>query len=480
MSYAKKTMFSSAWGVGLGLVNQLCSLIVFVILSRYLSVQEFGLVALCFLVTEMLVSLSNFGINQLLIQRPYWSDRFASSCFKLVIFVSLIFSLLMIFVAAPLAEQFFLEGSFSLLSLLSLVPLISSISNVSVAKLLRKFDNRTVTLVNSVSTISSSILTLVLVYLDFGVISVVFGRLFQSALATCTFQFVSPFIPNYKYRKLHRKKILAFGIPVFGQVFLTFISSRVVNFVSLFMLGSTAFAFVSVAQRAIRLATEVTVTPLNGVLLQSFSRVKHDASLEATYIRVVKIASFIIYPMFVGLSTLSTEVIYILFGDKWLESANLLSILCYTVVVSLPIWFLPTILVARAQTRTVLKLNIIGSCIAILSTAIGAFYSMEGLVYAALLASIITIPIKIKLIEKHVQMRYIKVILSCAPSLIASLMMAISITHLDLAAFFELNVHFELITKVGIGFLLYIVFSFLVFRKNTIDVLNEFKMVIVK
>lgn len=480
MSYAKKTMLSSAWGVGLGLVGQVCSLIVFVILSRHLSVQEFGLVALCFLVTEMLVSLSNFGINQLLIQRPYWSDRFASSCFKVVASVSLLFSILMVLVAAPLAEHFFLEGSFSLLSLLSLVPLVSSASIVSVAKLLRNFDNRTVTLVNSTITISSSILTIVLVLLDFGVLSVVIGRLFQCIVASCTFQFISPFIPKHKYKKFHSKRIFAFGIPVFCQIFLTFISSRVVNFVSLFMLGSTAFAFVSVAQRAIRLATEVTVTPLNGILLQSFSRVKHDASLESSYIRVVKVASFIIFPMFMGLSLLSSQVIQILFGDKWLESAHLLSILCYTVVVSLPIWFLPTVLVAKGLTRTVLKLNIYGSCIAIVATALGAIYSMEGLVYAAVLASIITIPIKIRLISKHIQMRYSKVMLSCAPSFVASLMMAIGVNSIDLVELFALNVYFELVAKIGIGFVFYAAISFLAFRGNTIDVLNEFKVVINK
>ena len=79
MSLKKKATKGSIWTsltrTGINVVDFL----VYAYLARVLTLEEFGLAGFCFLFIEFANTLVNAGVNQNLVQRDKWEDRYAAS-----------------------------------------------------------------------------------------------------------------------------------------------------------------------------------------------------------------------------------------------------------------------------------------------------------------------------------------------------------------------------------------------------------------
>ncbi|MDP5029947.1 oligosaccharide flippase family protein [Paraglaciecola sp.] len=473
MTTAKKTLFGTIWNVLLNIFNQASSLIVYVLLARILSVEEFGLMAYCFLITEMVILFSNFGVNQILIQKPNWSERLASNCFWFLLIISVLLGLILSGIIAPLSEFYFYEGSGVMLVALATVPILNSISLVSLAKLQRHFQNRVITIINVVCTTIGGGISILLVFQGYGVWSVIVGRILQTLFTTILFLSVERYIPKYPLRKKYFYLIFKFGLPLFYNTCLTFVSTRSINLATAFLLGSAQFAFVSVAQRALRMLSEITLTPLNAVLLPAFSRVDKNTKLSDVYCRVVTIASTLVLPMYLGLGAVSEEAVFLLFGEQWGSSADLLLIFCFGSVVSVLGWFLPTLLISKGHTSQSFKINVIATVFNIIFTIVGAYFSAKMAVLGLLLAAVTSLPIRFSLTNKTIPISLFEVFKASLPALISSLVMFCAIIWGFDLLHLELAILPLLLAKIGFGFAVYTFIMLVVFKKQSYQVIGQ-------
>jgi len=480
MTTAKKTVFGTFWNVLLNIFNQASSLIVYALLARILNVEQFGLIAFCFLMTEMVILFGNFGVNQILIQKSRWSNRLASSCFWFLLLISIVFAMILALIIAPISNNFFYTGSGMMLASLALAPIINSLSLVSLARMQRNFQYRPIAVVNAVSTTIGGGTSVFMVFQGYGVWAVVFGKLLQTTITTVLFVLYDKFIPMTVIKLKHVKVILNFGLPLFYTTCLNFFSSKSINFITAFLLGSAQFAFVSVAQRASRMLSEVTMTPLNATLLPAFSRVSRNTNLSDVYIRVVKIASVLIVPLYFGVAAIAEEVVFIVFGAQWEVSAELLRVLCFTISANVLGWFLPSMLVARGHTALVFKLNFYAMLSNIILITLGALHSVEGAVYGLFLSTIVTVIIKFRLVKSKVDISLTKVFLASLPALISSVVMVIVSFITFKYADLETTMFSLLILKILLGVFTYCALMFTVFYKHSKHVSTDLFSVLKK
>lgn len=473
MTIAKKTVFGALWNVSLNFYSQLSSLLIFALLARVLGVKEFGLMAFCFLITEMMVLLGNFGINQILIQRPKWNVRLAANCYWFLFLLSLIFASIIIVVVAPLSEKFIYKDSGLMLSALVAVPIINSLSLVSFARLQRSFRNKKITQVNVLSITLGGVISIYLVYTGYGVWAVIFGRVVQAAFASLLLITIDRFIPQYPLRKRYIKYIFNFGAPLFYNTCLHFFSMRSINFTTALLLGSTQFAYISVSQRAFRIVSEVTLTPLNSILLPSFSRTKSDVDLTPVYVKVVRLASSIVIPLYIGVALLSEELVLLAFGPKWDLSSDLLAILCFTVIPQMPVRFLASLLISKAHTKPVFKYDLIAAFLMFSCCAIGALHSIEWSLYGLLLANSIAIPIKFTIAKKYITLSAICTLKAVVPAVFSAIIMFFGVTILDGVYFSELSIFSSVFLKVLTGSLIYVFVMVLLFREHSFCITKD-------
>jgi len=473
MTVAKNTVLGALWNVSLNFYSQLASLVIFALLARILGVDEFGLMAFCFLITEMMVLLGNFGINQILIQRLNWNDRLASNCYWFLLLLSLFFAFIVITVIGPLSEKFIYDGSgFMLIALVS-VPIISSLSLVSLARLQRTFRNKRITQVNILSITLGGVISVYFVFQGFGVWAVIVGRVVQAALASLLLIAIDKFVPRYPLKKTYVKYILSFGAPLFYNTCLHFFSMRSINFTTALVLGSTQFAFISVSQRAFRVVSEVTLTPLNSILLPSFSRAKHSADLTSVYVRVVRLSSSIVVPIYIGVGLLAKELVSLVFGPKWELSGDLLTILCFTVLPQMPVRFLASLLISKAHTKPVFKYDLIAAVLMLVFCIVGALNSIEWSLYGLLLANIVAIPIKFYIAKKYIVLSATSILKAVAPAVFSAMVMFIFVWILDTVYFTELSIFLAIFLKVLVASSIYITVMLVFFRNHSASLIQD-------
>lgn len=474
MTNSKKTIFGTFWNVTLNFFNQASALIIYALLARILDVKDFGLIAFCFLITEMALLFGNFGVNQILIQRNRWSDRLASTCYWFLVAIAIFFALVIIGIVAPFSEHYFYKNSGLMLSFLSLVPIINSFSLVSLARMQRNFQNKAITKINVLGTTVGGGLSVYLVFSGYSVWAVIIGRVLQTIITSCIIIHVDKFRPKYPIDKKIVTHIANFGLPLFYNTCLNFVSQRSINLVTAFVLGSTQFAFVSVAQRAFRMISEITVTPLNGILLPSFSRVKEKHNLTAVYVRVVRLAATVIVPIYIGIAALSQEVVYLVFGPQWNISASILAILCFTIIPNILVWFLPALLISRSHTKVAFRSNLISTLSNLVSCSIGASISLEYAVIGLLLSFTLTAPLKFFIANQCVTVKAFDVIMAASPAILSAVFMYTACFLLSKEVDNDLPIMLLVLYKVLLGSFVYITSMLIVFRKYTMETLKLF------
>lgn len=473
MSYGNKTIIGTLWNVVASFGNQLTAFLIYILLARILSVEEFGLIAFSFIVLELGYLLTNFGVNQNLIQRDRWESSFVVTCFWFLLGLSLIVALFIALIVAPLSELLFMDGSGFMIASLAFVPILTGLSLVSSAELQRNFKTKKISLINLISTSIGGITSVSLALYGAGVWSVIFGKLLQSTITSICFVLAANFKPQLSYEKNHIQEIVSFGLPLLWLAILRFFSEKAIHFSVVLILGNVAFAFVSVAQRGQKMLSEVTMTPLNMMLVPSFSRVD-DKNLCSAFYRVLSTASMIVIPMFLGFGAVADLFIDLTFGEKWEASASLISILVFSIFASLLGWFLPSILITKAHTKAAFHLGVINLAGSLCGAIVGASYSMTGAAVGITLFAFLTIPMRYKILNKYFNISLFLAIRKIMPATVSAILMFLSIYFLKQAEFnHSLNEFIQLIILICSGFLIYVTCMILLFNRQTMGVLTD-------
>lgn len=474
MSYAKKTLFGTIWNVGLNIYNQAASFVIYALLARILLVEDFGLIAFCFLLTEMTVLLGNFGVNQILIQRHRWSQKLATNCFWFLLTAGALLGIILAVVAGPISDQFFYSGSWPMLAALGLIPILNSISLVSYARLMRSFQFRKIAVYNMISTTVGAILSIWGVLNGYGVWAVVWGRVLQTLSLSICVILTDRFIPNLTFSVRIFRVILRFGLPLFYQTSVNFLADRSVALATAALLGATQFAYIALAQRAFRMIRDTTITPLNGILLSAFSRLKEKDKIAEQYVRVVKMASMIIIPLFIGAAAVSHELIEIAFGDKWQISSTLFTLLCFTIICNSLVWYIPQALVSLNRPDMSFKLTAITAITNFTFCLTGAIHSTMGAVIGLLCASLFLMPIKFRIAKNHLPLSLLAVLIAASPAIFASCVMFATVRVSGI--FIDLdNIFLNCIIKVFIGIFTYLFCYAFLFKKQMRCALTEIR-----
>ena len=475
MSYAKKTMIGTLWNTMSNMGNQLISLLVYVLLARLLSVEEFGLIAFSFLILELGNLFVGFGINQNLIQKNEWDDTFAKTCFWFLLGVSTLIGTIIALVIAPLSNYYYQAGSGTVLLFLALVPVLNGVSLVNSAKLERDFKNKQLSAITLISVTVGGIVSVSLALNDFGVWSVIWGRLLQSALNSVLLITATRFRPALTINRVHITELVHFGLPLMWIALMRFFAEKTMNFVVALVLGNAAFAFVSVAQRGQTTLTSLTISPLNKMMVPSFSRISNDKVAESYY-RVLRTSSFIVLPVIIGFAAVSELAVLLTFGDKWLVSAELISILSFVIIASILGWFLPAIMISQAQTRAAFLLGVI-TLIGNVSAAIAAaFFGIYAIAVAVTLVTFVTLPMRYRIIQKFVNISFKKSLESVFPSTVAALtMFAVVYSSLQFRVIKTGLLPLDLTLYVILGGVCYLAVLLLLFRPFFYTSLKELK-----
>ena len=481
MSIKKKATQGSIWmsltRTGINVVDFL----VYAYLARILTLEEFGLAGFCFLFVEFTNTLVNAGVNQNLVQRKEWTDRYAASTMTFVAFMGLMASGMLVAIGAPIAYYNYSELAAYVIISLAPITLITSLQVVVTGKLLREFKNKQMGIAKFCATLISAASIIALAEFGYGIWALIVGKLINVALQYVFLVFVSKVRLSFNIDRDNFKELVTFCLPLFWMVVLRFLNKKASNLFTGIVLGPVNFALLAAAHKAEVVINQVTMSSINSMVVPSFSRVAPDTDVGALFIRLVAITSVIVTPIFMGLAAIADPFVTIAFGEKFAPSAEYMTISAFSVFPLVIANFMPNLLISKAQTKAAFNITLVNIISNVIVAACTIWFGVSVMLICITVGNFLAMPIRFAIVRKHIFIDTKKLTFALLPSFLSALGMFLVVTFAKThISNLLVNDVLTLIASVLLGGITYVLLSFSLFYNQTLKQVQELKSMFMK
>lgn len=305
--------------------------VVFVLMARILMPTDYGLVSMLafFIVIAQLIA--EGGLSQAIIRKIDRTEEDCSTAFFVNVGIGVALYLLLFFVA-PLIARFYLEPELTvLLRVLAVSIVIQSTLVVHRAILTSRLDFKTQAKSTLIGALASGLVGLSMAYNGFGPWSIVGLQLTNQLATAITLWAVTDWRPKMRFSTASFHSLFGFGSKlllcnVLDSVFQSFYTLTIGKVFSAYALGcySNARQLGSISSENLSRIVQRATYPLFCNFQQDLVRLREGVG---NYLRL---ATFFIAPLMLGLAAVAEPLTIALIGHQWLYTARLLRILCFS------------------------------------------------------------------------------------------------------------------------------------------------------
>ncbi|MGH3867952.1 MAG: lipopolysaccharide biosynthesis protein [Pseudonocardiaceae bacterium] len=325
-----------SWNYLVFALSKFSTLIMTVILARILRPADFGLFALALLVLNIFDYAKDLGVTLALVQQRGPWLRLAPTGVTLSAVFGVLASAAAFLLAPIIAGGLRHPELVPLVQVLGAGLLISSLGVVPASALRRRMDFRGRLLPEVSGALVKTVLSVGLALAGFGVWSLVWGQLAASVLTAVMYWAVAREVVCPGFDRAVAIELTRFGLPA-TMVSLVAFGIYNCDYVAIGrQLGNEQLGFYTLAYRLPELVVLMLCITVSEVLFSSLSRWQHDrVVLTDHYMSAVRVVLVLAAPLGFGMAALAPEVVEVLYGRAYSESANALAVLAvFTVIYS--------------------------------------------------------------------------------------------------------------------------------------------------
>lgn len=305
------------------------NLAITIVVARAVGPAGMGVVAAALLTVEIIDTIRDFGLREALIYEPALDEGYSNSAFLVIQAISLLQAVAMISVGW--------FGSFfgidpllaNILIWLGILFPLNALGSPQEAMLQRRgaFGRRA--LADLVSVIVKAAVAVTLVWLGWGVWSIVAGMLLGIAARSAVLWLQSDWRPRLVLPKPAAVLALVqYGKHIIAVNIMALCRLKADQFVVAAVLGPSALGAYFLAARIPEIAIFSVNVAITTVAFPSFSRiVRENGPLPEIYLRTVRAAMLLMVPVSVGIAATSGQIVAVFFGPDWTASIPVLATL---------------------------------------------------------------------------------------------------------------------------------------------------------
>ena len=389
-SLRKKTIKGTFWSGIDNMTNVGVTFVVSIVLARLLSPDDYGLIGITAIFTEVCMALINGGFTTALIRKKNAKDDDYNTAFIVNLIVSFVLYLI-IFFSSPLIAVFFgRDELIDLTRVSSLGLVIGAMSLVQHTRLTKLIDFKSQTKITIAASVSSGIIGIIMALCGFGVWALVGQQLVSHVIRTVLLWIVNKWIPNFHFSRESFHELFGFGWKMMVSSLIDTIWKELYQvIVGKFYSPTTLGQYTRSKQFAKLFSTNLTQV-VQRVTYPVLSDIQDDKRrLVAAYRKIIKMSVFITLISMFFLGAISEPLIYCLIGPKWNEAARYLPLIC----LGSSLYPLHAInlnmLQVQGRSDLFLGLEVVKKILYLGPLALGIFVGIMPMLYANIAVSII-------------------------------------------------------------------------------------------
>ncbi|MBQ9968241.1 MAG: lipopolysaccharide biosynthesis protein [Oscillospiraceae bacterium] len=453
--------------------SQGVAFLVSVILARKLLPEVYGTVAIVTVFTNILQVFVDSGFGVALIQKKD-ADQLD---FSTVFFFNIGFSFLLyagMFFAAPWLAAFYDKPELvPIVRVLSLIVLIAGVRNVQQSYVSRNMQFKKFFYATLGGTIISGIVSIILVYLDFGVWALVIHTLANAAVSVAILWYTVKWHPSMQFSFQRLKTLFSFGWKLLMSSLIDTLYNNIRSLIIGKLYSSEQLAHYDRGKQLPHLIVININSSIDSVLLPTMSAKQDDtAAVRSMTRRAIKISSYIMMPLMMGLAVCAEPIVRLVLTDNWLPCVPFLRIFCFTYA------FYPihtanlNAIKAMGRSDLFLYLEIAKKVVGLAAVAATFWISVEAMAYSLLATSIFSQIINAWPNKKLLGYSYLDQIKDMLPQLILSCFMGAVVFTVGLLG---LPSWLTLLIQIPVGAAIYILGSALFRMDSYTYILNTAK-----
>ena len=310
---------------------QLVTFIVSIVLARILSPEDYGQIALITVFTTIMQVFVDSGLGLALIQKKDADDLDFSSVFYFNFAVCLVLYAVM-FVAAPFIASFYKDTTLTpIIRVISLTIVISGVKGIQQSYVSRNMLFKRFFFSTLGGTIFSAFLGIGLAYAGFGVWAIVAQQLSNTTIDTLILWLIVKWRPKKMFSWKRLKSLLSFGWKMLVSSLLDTVYNNIRSLIIGRMYSSSDLAYYNQGNQFPHTIVDNIDSSIDSVLLPSMSSAQDDSvRVKVMARRSIKISTYIMAPMMMGLAFCAVPIVKLVLTDKWLPCVPFLRIFCIT------------------------------------------------------------------------------------------------------------------------------------------------------
>lgn len=311
--------------------SQLVAMVVQIILARMLDPAVFGTVAKVTIITTILLVFVDSGMANSLIQKKDPDDLDFSSVF----YFNMAFCLVLyagLFAAAPAIARFYDDAQLTaIVRVLGLTVVVAGVKNVQQAYVSKTLQFKRFFFATLGGTLLSAAVGIVMVFCGFGVWAIVAQQLTNVTVNTAILWLTVGWRPKRMFSFERLKGLLGYGWKLLVSGLLDTVYNKLREIMIAVFYTDADLAYYNRGMTYPNLLVENINASIDSVLLPVLSAEQdHKEQVRNMTRRAIRISTYVMMPMMMGLAVCAEPLIRLLLTGKWLPCVPYLRIFCFS------------------------------------------------------------------------------------------------------------------------------------------------------
>lgn len=410
-----KTLFLKGVSVQsvITLVMGVLELVVFAVMSRLLSKEDFGYYAALMGVVAICTSITEAGLGAAIVQKKDATRPFVSTAFTLSWLMGATGTLLMFLFAPAIARTIADHHLILPLRIMSVNIFLACIASVGKAVLMRELKFKTYGTFEVLAYVFSSILGIALAFMGFGLYAIMSISVCNFVLLNLILYTRSVKLPKFKIEKKEVSGIFSFG----GWLTLSVVVNQITQQLDkLFMPHWLSVTALGAYNRPSGFLSTIT-GKINGifdtVLFPMLSKMQSDPEkVKSVFIRSIKLLNSLSSILFCLFFFNAHLIVSLFFGEKWIELVPVFQIISIYVIFNIDNRLVDCFFRSLGFVKLGYYLRVLAAVITFSLLFLGCKYELKGAAVALVTANIVTVNVKVFALSNKVNVSYLKVLTS--------------------------------------------------------------------
>lgn len=385
-----------AWTSVATVIRSIVALLQVSILTRFLEKEDFGVVAIATLFIGFTQLFLDLGVSVGIMHRHDISPHQYSSLFFINILSGFLLTTFLC-ILAPFISSLYREPSLTpILCFLSLTVLFASLGSQHRTVQQKKMRFKYISLIDIFSSFLTLLIAVILAYNDFGVYSLVFSTLFYSAFSNFLYLSLGLYLDrnisfHFNFKEIHY--FIKIGFFSIGSQIIDYFSRELDILIMSIIFSKDIIGMYSLCKKLVMSAYGAINPILLKVLTPMLSSIHEDVNrVRRIYYEIVETVSIVSIPIYSIMAIFSSCIIYNLYGEQYMGSAPVLSLLAILYALSSinnPITSLQT---AYGRADLGFYWTIVRIGMTAIFLFVGSFWGIYGLLLAQIIGFFIVYP----------------------------------------------------------------------------------------